>query len=279
MLTSCVNNNNDENNNDNVIKSKDLDANNEKKKNNFVVPEKKNDTIDYVKIPEPSPDYSFSTPIGFSDNGHKVSLTFDDGPGEYTEQVLEILDKYNVKATFCMLGTNMKQHPDLVSKVLEKGHEICNHSFTHKEYLKTTTPENIVKEIDDTNNLFKKFGNDSSPRYYRAPEGVFNENTIEALRREKMIPLSWTVDSKDWTLPGEQSIINNVLSEVGDEKIILMHDGGGVREQTVKALPTIIEELKNQGYTFTTPSPKWSVNVTERKNNNKKPLNENEIIK
>lgn len=203
-----------------------------------------------LKVKTPNKDYPYHKPLGYLKKNKEVALTFDDGPSKYTPEVLKILKKYDVKATFCMIGVNIENYPDIARKVVEEGHQICSHSYNHRRSVNRSSSAIISGDLSKTNKIFAKFLDGIEPVYYRAPEGVFYGSVPKALKKERMIPLGWSVDSEDWRKPGASMIVKNVVSTTNGGNIILMHDGGGDRTQTIKALPKIIESLKDNGYKF-----------------------------
>ena len=182
-----------------------------------------------------------------------IALTFDDGPHrKYTAQILDLLAKYHAKGTFFIVGENAAKNPELVLRMYEEGHELANHTYSHP--LKATVPK-IVKEIKQTNELiFSLTG--YSPILFRPVEGQYTDDLINAVVKDgyKVVMWSWHQDTKDWANPGVKKIVNTVLKGTKEGNVILFHDGGGNRKQTVKALEEIIPELQKQGYKFVTVS-------------------------
>lgn len=203
----------------------------------------------------------FDTPAGWdfttlaTNTGVKneVALTFDDGPSEYTPQVLDILKQYDITASFCMLGVMVDEYPEMAQRIVDEGHQVCNHSYAHARSTNVGPKQGIVDEIVKTNETFKRVLDIDVVNWYRAPEGVFSGHVSDALAETDMMAMFWGVDSWDWQRPGAHGIVENVMSQVGPESILLFHDGGGDRSQTVAALPIIIERLLALGYTFTVP--------------------------
>lgn len=182
-----------------------------------------------------------------------IALTFDDGPHpKYTPEILDVLLKYDAKATFFVVGENAEKNPEIVYRTYEEGHELANHTYTHP--LKATIPR-ILKEIKKTNEtIFSITG--YSPMLFRPVEGQYSDALIKSIANEryKVIMWSWHLDTFDWKNPGVNKIVDIVLTGVEPGNVILFHDGGGNREQTVKALEEIIKELKKKGYRFLTIS-------------------------
>ena len=178
-----------------------------------------------------------------------VVLTFDDGPdATYTPMVLDILAKYDAKATFFEVGQNVRKHPELTKRVHEAGHSVQNHTWTHAD-LRLLGAAAFRQQITSTDQAIRaQIG--STPACLRPPYGGVNpavRQRAKALGKDLVV---WTVDSRDWTKPGTAAIVQRVLKNVHSGSVILMHDGGGNRTQTVAALPTILKTLKAQGYGF-----------------------------
>lgn len=182
-----------------------------------------------------------------------VALTFDDGPHKkYTTQILDILAKYNAKATFFIVGQNAEKNPEVISRMYKEGHELANHTFTHP--LRTNVP-NLLKEIKQTDETIQKITG-YAPTLFRPVEGQYSDAMIEAISKEgyKVVMWSWHLDTLDWKSPGTNRIVNTVLKGVKEGNIVLFHDGGGNRKQTVEAMDSILAELEKQGYQFVTVS-------------------------
>ena len=179
--------------------------------------------------------------------GDKVfALTFDDGPWPvYTRQILRILKENDAKATFYMVGQVVAEYPELAREVVRDGHALGNHSWNHP-----SRPRDPVRQVQRTNAAIKR-ATGFSPTTFRPPYGIVASMAREAMRQGQPV-LIWTSDSNDWKRPGASRIASNVLRDAGEGGVALMHDGGGNREQTVMALPTIIAELKSRGYKLVT---------------------------
>lgn len=182
-----------------------------------------------------------------------VALTFDDGPHPtYTVQILNLLEQYEAKGTFFIVGEHAENNPEIVLNMYEDGHEIANHTYTHPF---TTSVPKIMEEIKQTDDtLFSITG--YSPKLFRPVEGNYHEKLVEEVVKEgyKIVMWSWHQDTEDWKDPGVNKIVNKVLNGIEEGNIVLFHDGGGNREQTVKALSMILPELQKQGYKFITVS-------------------------
>lgn len=174
----------------------------------------------------------------------EVALTFDDGPNpRWTPQVLEMLRQYEVKATFCLIGVNVKRFPSLVRDIAHSGHTLCNHSWQHDMSLGFLPPESIIADLIRTNNAIKAAAPGSRVSYYRQPGGNWTPAVVAAARRLGMSSLHWQVDPQDWRDPGAHSIARVVNSSTVAGAIVLLHDGGGDRDSTMSALRSILPNL------------------------------------
>ena len=182
-----------------------------------------------------------------------VALTFDDGPANpYTEQYLEILDRYGIKATFFNLGDNTLNYPDLARKVVEKGHQLCNHTMAHNQ-LTSVDAETVHNEITRSQDAIEEVTGIRTT-HIRPPYGDFTERSWLGSGGAITASIRWNGDSKDWETPGVDAIVSNSLINLHSGTIILMHDGGGDRSQDVEALPRLIEQVQAEGYEFVTIS-------------------------
>ena len=180
-----------------------------------------------------------------------VVLTFDDGPdAEYTPKVLDILALYGATATFFEVGQNVRKHPELTRQLHAAGHSVQNHTWDHSDLRKLTAAK-FLQEVTSTDQAIRaQIG--STPGCLRPPYGGVSATVRQRARQLGKDLVVWTIDSRDWTKPGTTAIVQRVLKNVHSGSVILMHDGGGNRAQTVAALPTILKALKAQGYGFRT---------------------------
>ena len=182
-----------------------------------------------------------------------IALTIDDGPdSRYTPQVLKLLHKYGITATFCMVGSNVQTHPALVREVVAQGHHLANHTWSHPD-LVNMRHSAIVDQIERTSAAIHAATHGYQPTIFRAPYGAWSADTMAICRRLKLRPVDWSVDPRDWSRPGVSSIVNNVMANTHTGSIILEHDGGGDRSQTVAALRIFLPRLLAKGYHFVTP--------------------------
>ncbi|WP_309238253.1 polysaccharide deacetylase family protein [Actinoplanes aureus] len=161
-----------------------------------------------------------------------VSLTFDDGPDpNETPKILALLDKYQVKAVFCLVGTQAERHPDLVRQIVEAGHALCNHTWDHDLTIGKKKADQIRADLDRTNAAIRAAVPDAEIPYFRAPGGNFTGRLVSVAYQDRMTSLYWEVDPRDWFHPAGESFEQHVKRIVGDVKkytrpgsIVLAHD-------------------------------------------------------
>ncbi|MFD7907833.1 polysaccharide deacetylase family protein [Kitasatospora sp. NPDC059747] len=176
----------------------------------------------------------------------RVALTFDDGPDPvHTRRVLEILDRYRVRATFFCVGHHVTALPDEVRRIAAAGHEVGNHSWSHP-YLPDLTPDQLREQLDRTTEAVARVTG-TAPTRFRPPYGALSPEGLAALDEHPTALTLWDVDSRDWSRPGPERIAATVLESAGPGSVVLMHEGAGDRGQTVQALPAIIEGLLDRG--------------------------------
>ena len=183
---------------------------------------------------------------------HPIALTFDDGPWPTTtSQVLDVLKKNNVKATFFMVGKQVEKHPQLMKQAVAEGHAIGNHTWSH--HYDQYNESAAARELDDTAALFYKTTGVKTS-LFRPPAGILNNGLAAYAHQKKHAVVMWSVDSRDWRYDGTtaKALLESVLKDAKPGGIVLLHDGGGDRTTTVQALPQLITELKKRGYTFVT---------------------------
>ncbi|GAA1005288.1 oligosaccharide deacetylase [Streptomyces sp. F-3] len=190
--------------------------------------------------------------LRMSGRGRTMLLTFDDGPNpDYTPRILDILAKYDVRATFFVCGEMADWNKDLLARMADEGHTVGNHTWTHP-LLTRRTRRQIRVELESTCDIIEKaYG--QRPQWFRAPYGAWNRTVFQVEAELGMEPLAWTVDSLDWTTPGTSTIVRRVERGAGSGVVVLSHDAGGDRTQTVRALRTYLPRLLDEGYRFTVP--------------------------
>lgn len=174
----------------------------------------------------------------------KVALTFDDGPNNTSSlQILDTLKKYNIKATFFMLGSMVDTYPDVVKKIHEAGHDIGNHTYDHKDLTKLDEAS-IKQEIDSTNQKIEKLTGEK-PTLLRPPYGAYNERVTKV--EPNMSIALWNIDTLDWKTHNPTAILGEVKKELQPHSIVLMHD---IHQDSADSLENVIKFLKSQDYTF-----------------------------
>jgi len=183
-------------------------------------------------------------------NDKIVALTFDDGPWpKYTEQILDILKENNVKGTFFVIGKNMKNFPEIGKRIVTDGHAIANHTWHH--WYHRLNPKAAAYEIDATEEIIYKTTGVRT-NLFRPPGGVLGNGPAAYAKSKKYSVIMWSADSHDYKRPPAPRLLSNVMRNSKPGGIVLMHDGGGVRDSTVKALPAMIDKFRNSGYRFVT---------------------------
>lgn len=179
-----------------------------------------------------------------------IALTFDDGPSEYSSQILDILKEKGVKATFFDVGQHSAAEPQMEQRMVAEGHQVASHSNTHADMFKLN-PQQLQGEISQSLDNIKK-ASGVTTKMMRAPYGNFGADQWRYAGDLIDCNVIWSIDTLDWKLPGAQAISDAVLSKAYNGAVVLMHDGGGDRTQDVEALPGIIDGLKAQGFEFVT---------------------------
>ncbi|MBD2439939.1 polysaccharide deacetylase family protein [Nostoc sp. FACHB-110] len=181
-----------------------------------------------------------------------IALTFDDGPWpQSTAQVLDILKENNIKATFFVVGQNVKNYPELLKRINAEGHVIGNHTWHHWYHF--MNPQAAAYEIDHTTDMIYQVTGVKT-NLFRPPGGIMHNGVAAYAKGKKYAVIMWSTDSVDYSMPSVPKLIDNVFRLAKPGGIVLMHDGGGNRSRTVHALPEIIARFRKQGYRFVTVS-------------------------
>lgn len=196
--------------------------------------------------PEPAPAPAAPTPAPTTGN-KVIALTFDDGPGPYTEKLLDILDKYDAKATFFLIGSKVSARANTLRRMQSRGHQLGNHSWSHPELPKLSVDQ-IAGEIDRTNEAIRQ-ATGVKPSILRPPYGAVNGVVLEQLRLRNMSSILWSVDTRDWADRNSQIVCSRAVAGARPGAVILMHD---IHQTSVNAVPCILSSLKQQGYSFVT---------------------------
>jgi peptidoglycan/xylan/chitin deacetylase (PgdA/CDA1 family) len=185
-----------------------------------------------------------------SEARREIALTFDDGPGPYTQRIVGILEKHRVPATFFVVGRMVKYFNDALKSEIAGGFVIGDHTEDHEEMAVLSRADQTAQLVDQAHDV-EQYGA-PFPDLFRPPYGSFDDTTLSITRRLGMLTILWTVDTNDFAQPGVKKIVSNALSGARPGAIILMHDAGGTRTQTIAALPTIIKALRRRGYLLVT---------------------------
>jgi peptidoglycan/xylan/chitin deacetylase (PgdA/CDA1 family) len=191
---------------------------------------------------------------GTPETNKVVALTFDDGPDpHWTPAVLQILAEERVPATFCLVGIHVQMHPEIVRAELAQHEALCDHTLDHDQHLNRAAPARIAREVNAGADTITGAAG-VQPTFYRPPGGTLSPEVIDIAHQRGLRVLYWTIDSEDYLRPAPAVLLQRVLTGVRPGAIILFHDGGGDRSHTVAILRPLIDSLRAQGYSFTTPA-------------------------
>jgi peptidoglycan/xylan/chitin deacetylase (PgdA/CDA1 family) len=178
-----------------------------------------------------------------------VALTFDDGPAAITPRYLRVLEREHVPATFFLVGRQIAGHEALLRRMLRDGFALGDHTMTHANV--AGGGPGTAHEVEGPIGIIRR-ATGYRPCPLRAPYGATSRSLIARARALKMATIEWNVDPRDWSRPGTSAIEGRIRAQTRPGSIIIMHDGGGPREQTLAALPHVISELRKRGYRFAT---------------------------
>jgi polysaccharide deacetylase family sporulation protein PdaB len=182
-----------------------------------------------------------------------VAITFDDGPHpKYTPEILNILKKYNAKATFFVIGQNAEKYPDIIKREVAEGHEIGNHTYSHPDLHKIDI-DKFLEEIEKTQTTIEDICG-IRPKLFRPPGGYYDDRSIGIVESMGYKSVLWSLDTRDWSMPKSDSIVAKVEERAAEGDIILFHDLEDKRLPTPTALKKIIPYLIENGYEFVTVS-------------------------
>ena len=192
-----------------------------------------------------------------------LAMTFDDGPHpKNTPRLLDMLKERNIKATFFLIGKNVKANPEIVQRIVAEGHEIANHTWDHK-MLRSMGPEKINEELQSTQDAIVEACG-ITPKLYRPPFGAVTTKQEKAIMEKFNYPaINWEVDTNDWKAPRSIAKVHDtVLRDAHAGSIILCHD---IHVETIDAMPTTLDDLKAKGFLFMTISQLISLEADEAK--------------
>ncbi len=207
----------------------------------------------YVKATPFTRDNDDSVYSWHRNSDNKIALTFDDGPSsKYTEKILSILDEYNIKATFFVVGANAKEYPDIIKKEIACGHELANHTYSHAN-LRSLKFDIAKEELCKTERTIAEICNYRT-RLIRPPGGKYSDGIKTLAESLDYKLVLWSIDTRDWAHSSVESICKNVLNNVVSGDIILFHDYIPHESPTPEALRIIIPTLIERGFSFVTVS-------------------------
>ncbi|MFP4697195.1 MAG: polysaccharide deacetylase family protein [Eubacteriales bacterium] len=187
-------------------------------------------------------------------NGKKIALTFDDGPDQrYTNEILDLLKEYSIKATFFVVAEKVKSNISIIKRMKEEGHLIALHSLRHKSAW-LMGPYETMKEIPKSKKILSQL--DIEIDYFRPPWGTFNLLTLYSATKNKLKTILWSVEAYDWRKDNSGVLISNLLlNRIKEQSIIVLHDSGGAEFapiNTIEGLKITIPKLLEKGYEFVT---------------------------
>jgi peptidoglycan-N-acetylglucosamine deacetylase len=193
--------------------------------------------------------YTDEAPGGAATAGKRViALTFDDGPGPYTPQVVAVLEHYHVAATFFEIGIHIVDYPQYTRMLVAAGYPVENHTWTHPD-LATLPLSQLAFQIDQTQNEIRSLTG-WTPRCVRPPYNDFDATVLEQIAERGLTTVSYSIAPSDYSRPGTEAIVQRVVAAAFPGAVVDLHDGGGNRDETVAALPQIITDLEAERYTF-----------------------------
>jgi peptidoglycan-N-acetylglucosamine deacetylase len=182
-------------------------------------------------------------------NGAHISFTFDDGPSpRFTPQVMALLDQHHVPAVFCLIGQQARAFPEVVRKEIKAGYVLCDHSRDHDELMNRRGQAYVTAEVTDGLAAIHAASPGTPVPFYRQPGGTWSPLVARAMEESRLSPLRWTDDPRDWSRPGSETVVRRVVAQLKPGGVILMHDGGGDRTQSVEALRWLLDALPAAGW-------------------------------
>lgn len=179
----------------------------------------------------------------FEEDG-RIALTFDDGPVENTLKIIDVLDKYQVKASFFCIGKNIEENPDIFKLLLEKGHFVGNHTYSHTRKMGFLSTQQLVEEIEKCDKVCLETGG-VVPSTFRPPFGIINPKTQRALQITGHKVMGWNIRSYDAILCSEKWILKRILNKIKPGDVILLHD---TQEVTIEILEQLLLFLQSNNY-------------------------------
>ncbi len=180
----------------------------------------------------------------------KIAVTFDDGPTEFTPEFLDLLKKNEAKATFFCIGKQIEKHPEIFRRIIEEGHEIGNHTYSHSEKTGFFSTQKMISEIERNDETILKFGNITT-ELYRPPFGITNPNIAKAIKKTGKKSIGWNIRSFDTVIENPDKITNRILPKIKPGSVILLHD---TSEKTYLVLENLLLFLNRENYKTVTIS-------------------------
>jgi peptidoglycan/xylan/chitin deacetylase (PgdA/CDA1 family) len=195
--------------------------------------------------------------LRISGRGRTMVLTFDDGPDpRYTPHILDTLAEHDVRAMFFVCGEQADWNRDLLARMADEGHVVGNHTWSHP-LLTRLSRRQIHSELQRTSKVIEDaYG--ERPLWFRAPYGAWSRSVFQIEAELGMEPMAWTVDTEDWTTPGTRVIVDHVEAGAAPGVVVLSHDAGGDRSQSVRALKRYLPHLLDSGYHLTVPRRRYA---------------------
>ncbi|KAF2336404.1 polysaccharide deacetylase family protein [Flavobacterium daemonense] len=192
-----------------------------------------------------------------SETEKKIALTFDDGPSEFTLEVLELLKKYNAKATFFCIGKNIEKHPEILKQVIAEGHLVGNHSYSHSKFFDFYNANKITEELQKTDELLEKFTS-KKINFFRPPYGVTTPSIRRALKVTGHKVIGWNIRSLDGGTKNQDLILNRIKKRVSPGGIVLLHD---TAPHSVLVLEQFLQFLQQNNYEVVSVEELLSLNA------------------
>lgn len=177
-------------------------------------------------------------------NIKKIAITFDDGPTEFTPKVLDLLEKYNAKATFFCIGKQIEKYPEICKKIHSEGHQLGNHSYSHSNSFGFFSAEKVKGELQKTDLLLQEITGEKN-HYFRPPFGVTNPHIAKAVKQLNHIVIGWNIRSLDTVIEDENKIVKRITGKLKSGSIILLHD---TSDKTIRVLEQLLVTLQRENY-------------------------------
>src|SRR5690606_10294854 len=182
---------------------------------------------------------AFHQKKGSSENA--IALTFDDGPHPNTNQILDLLQKHQMKATFFCIGSQVEKHPEISLRIVNEGHIIANHTYTHTSKMGFLSKVKLINEIEKCNDIIEK-ATGKKAMLYRPPFGVTNPNIAKAVEKNGLTVIGWNVRSLDTMITSEEKLLKRLFQRISAGSIVLLHDNRTVTLQTLERLLIILQK-------------------------------------